>query len=334
MVGVLRVDSFPGRRGKPLLGRSGPMGIGVSPERPALFSGPCPTDPLQIFLVSIVVRSPRSTLSRQPKESPVVPALCSPVRRPSAPEYRDAIKAAKLHPTDERILLQIAKGLWKTDSLERVLDDEWICKGARVSSSTFYRRLPALIAAGWVVKVGRRSGARRTNSLYRATIPQPVAPAAPPAPEPVELMDAIVVQLADVRAQMDVWTLPFAPVDASPAEWCWADPLDFYPALPARRSTCSVSSSRGLEVRGGESCSPSSRPCTTTLRRRHRRTGAATTGSPSWRRSALMRSGTAWTHRRPRAGGARRSRSSAVLGDDDEDVLPAQGGSAHHLRRS
>lgn len=161
----------------------------------------------------------------------MVPALCSPVRRPSAPEYRDAIKAAKLHPTDERILLQIAKGLWKTDSLERVLDDEWICKGARVSSSTFYRRLPALIAAGWVVKVGRRSGARRTNSLYRATIPQPVAPAAPPAPEPVELMDAIVVQLADVRAQMDVWTLPFAPVDASPAEWCWADPLDFYPAL-------------------------------------------------------------------------------------------------------
>ena len=134
-------------------------------------------------------------------------------------------------------------------------------------SSSFYDRLPALAAAGWFVKVGRRKGARRTNSLYRAMIPRPVAPAAPPAPEPVELMDAIVVQLAAARVDVEVSTPPAAPV--APVVDGWADPLASYPVLLAA----------ALDVFGASAGTPGSRAwgrvhskltaVYTELRRRH-----------------------------------------------------------------
>ena len=244
----------------------------------------------------------------------MLPASVSSPRRPSLADYSGAIKAAKLGPTDRAILQQLAKGLAPSDSMERSLDDKWLWEGAGISRRCFYDHLPALAAAGWFVKVGRRKGARRTNSLYRAMIPRPVAPAAPPAPEPVELMDAIVVQLAAARVDVEVSTPPAAPV--APVVDGWADPLASYPVLLAAALDVFGASAGTLGAAPGAGCTRSSPPSTPSCVVVTRTGCSVTSGTPSWRRSALRRSDTAWAHRRPRAAGAGRCRSGPHLDDD------------------
>ena len=241
---------------------------------------------------------PASVFSR----SPAVPA----------PTTRARSRRRSSHPTDERILQQLAKGLWNPDSMER----SSMTSGYARALASVARRSTATartVAAGWVVKVGRRSGARRTNSLYRAMIPQPVAPAAPPAPEPVELMDAIVVQLADVRAQMDVCHAAIRARRCLAGRMVLGRSARLLPRAPGRgaRRARRVRRRPGSPGRG-KLLAKLKAVYDDVARRQPPDWLPARTGLPNSPRSARMRSGTAWTLRRLLPGGATPSRSSAV----------------------